>query len=97
MYVRKRVLTEVIVSDLQRSFGYPILDAYGIRTKTIYERFLGGDDVQELVADYEIPSEDIQKAIRWHAKLKYPNLRPLGEWESRSQRDAEVAYERLKK
>lgn len=63
-----RTLVEGIVKDPQRSFGLPILDAYGIRTEVICERFLAGETVDELSADYGIPSDEIQRAIRWQCR-----------------------------
>lgn len=53
-----------IVIDPRLSFGRPVLDGYGLRTSVLVERFYAGETVEELAADYGVPSEAIQNALR---------------------------------
>lgn len=53
-----------VVIDPTRSFGRPVLDGLGVRTVTVFERFMAGDDVELLARDYAVPPQAIQEAVR---------------------------------
>ena len=50
--------------DPRISFGRPILDRLGVRTAILYERFMAGENIEELARDYGAPPDAIQNAIR---------------------------------
>lgn len=53
-----------VVIDPTRSFGRPVLDGLGVRTVSVYERFMAGDDIEVLAREYSVPPQAIQDAIR---------------------------------
>lgn len=53
-----------VVIDPRISFGRPVLDRLGVRTAILYERFMAGEDIEELARDYGAPPDAIQNAIR---------------------------------
>jgi uncharacterized protein (DUF433 family) len=53
-----------VVIDPRISFGRPVLDRLGVRTAILYERFMAGENIEELSRDYGAPPEAIQNAIR---------------------------------
>ena len=53
-----------VVIDPRISFGRPVLDGLGVRTEILVERFMAGEDINELARDYDAPVEAIQNAIR---------------------------------
>ena len=54
----------VVVIDPRISFGKPVIVGTRIPTKAIYDRWTAGDSVQDLAADFERPSLEIEEAIR---------------------------------
>jgi len=46
------------------AFGQPVIAGTGIPTRTVYERFYGGESVQELADDYDVTTEAIEEAVR---------------------------------
>lgn len=54
----------VIVVDPRRSFGRPVIAGTSIPITAIRERFDAGDNVELLAEDYEVPSDQIQEALR---------------------------------
>jgi len=53
-----------VVIDPRISFGRPVLDRLGVRTAVLYERFMAGEDIEELARDYGAPPDAVQNAIR---------------------------------
>ena len=53
-----------VVIDPRISFGRPVLDRLGVRTAILYERFMAGEDIDELARDYGASLDAIQNAIR---------------------------------
>jgi uncharacterized protein (DUF433 family) len=53
-----------VVIDPRISFGRPVLDRLGVRTAILYERFMTGENIEELSRDYGAPPEAIENAIR---------------------------------
>lgn len=51
-------------------FGRPCLAGTGIPTEILYQRLRGGDEVDVLARDYEMPSEEIREAIRFEQDLR---------------------------
>lgn len=57
-----------IVIDPSVAFGKPCLKRLGVKTEIIAERFLSGEPIEDLSADYGAKPEEIQEAIRWSAR-----------------------------
>ncbi len=55
----------VVVIDPQRSFGRPVVNGAYVRTEVIKDRFLAGDSMAEMAADYRVSVTDIEEAIRF--------------------------------
>ncbi len=53
-----------VVIDPTRSFGRPVLDGLGVRTTVVFERFMAGDNIDDLARDYAVPAQAVQDAIR---------------------------------
>ena len=51
-------------------FGRPCLAGTGIPTEILYQRRRGGDEVDVLARDYEIPTERIREAIIFEQELR---------------------------
>jgi uncharacterized protein (DUF433 family) len=49
------------------AFGRPVLTGTGIPTRAVWDRFKGGEFVQELAEDYGLPTEAIEEAVRAEA------------------------------
>lgn len=57
-----------IMIDPTVAFGKPCLKRLGVKTAIIADRFLAGDPMDELAADYGAEPEEIEEAIRWSAR-----------------------------
>jgi len=57
-----------VVIDPSISFGRPILEGTGIVTSIIAERYKAGENINELVQDYERPRTEIEEAIRYELR-----------------------------
>lgn len=57
-----------IMIDPSIAFGKPCLKRIGVKTEIIADRFLAGEPIEELSADYGAKTEEIQEAIRWSAR-----------------------------
>jgi uncharacterized protein (DUF433 family) len=55
----------VVVLDPRISFGRPSIAGTSIRTDVIASRLKAGESIEELAADYDIESDQIQEAIRY--------------------------------
>jgi uncharacterized protein (DUF433 family) len=53
-----------IVIDPERGFGRPTLAGTGIRVEVVVERYRAGESPSDLAADYRVPAELIDDAIR---------------------------------
>ncbi len=56
-----------IVIDPRISFGKPVIARTNIRTAIIWQRYLAGESVESLAADYDRPLLEIEEAIRCEA------------------------------
>jgi uncharacterized protein (DUF433 family) len=45
--------------------GRPVIEATGVETRVVLDRFLGGDSIGTIAADYDITPEDAERAIRF--------------------------------
>lgn len=54
-----------VIQDPFRGFGRPCIAGTGIPSDAIASRFVGGDSIAELVADYGISHEQIEVALRY--------------------------------
>jgi uncharacterized protein (DUF433 family) len=66
-----REAPRVVVMDPEVRFGRPALVGNGIPTEILGERFRAGDSVAELAEDYDLPSGDIEEALRFESRLPY--------------------------
>lgn len=57
-----------IIIDPTIAFGKPCLKRLGVKTDIIADRFLAGETIEDLAADYGAQPEEIQEAIRWSAR-----------------------------
>jgi uncharacterized protein (DUF433 family) len=57
-----------IMIDPAVAFGKPCLKRLGVKTEIIADRFLSGEPMEELSADYGAKPEEIQEAIRWSTR-----------------------------
>jgi len=62
-----------VVIDPKRSFGEPILDEFGISTRTLYKEFVDGYDARHLSKIYEIPMKYVNDAVRYEKGLESPS------------------------
>lgn len=46
------------------AFGKPVLTGTRIPTRVVFERFYGGESVQELSEDFDVPTDAIEEAVR---------------------------------
>jgi len=53
-----------IVIDPRISYGRPTLAGTGIPTSVLAERYKAGDSIKALADDYEVPTDEIEEAIR---------------------------------
>jgi uncharacterized protein (DUF433 family) len=51
--------------DPHRCFGKPVLAGTGVPTGILADRFFAGDTIDALAADYRIPREKVEAAVRW--------------------------------
>ncbi len=70
-YPMREPRTEVrlISVDPRVQFGRPCLSGTGIPTAVVAERFVAGESMDSLVADYRIPQEQIEEAVRYESRL----------------------------
>jgi uncharacterized protein (DUF433 family) len=54
-----------VVIDPRVQFGRPCLSGTGVPTSTIHERWLAGEDIQEIATDYGSMLADVQEALRF--------------------------------
>lgn len=59
-----------IVVDPMVSFGRPIIDGSGVPTSAVYERYMAGDDPENLAQDYRRTLPEIYEAIRCESRGK---------------------------
>ncbi|MBP6507907.1 MAG: DUF433 domain-containing protein [Opitutaceae bacterium] len=57
-----------IMIDPTIAFGKPCLQRLGVKTEIIADRFLAGEPIEDLIADYGAEPEEIQEAIRWSTR-----------------------------
>jgi len=57
-----------IMIDPTVAFGKPCLKRLGVKTEIIADRFLAGETIEDLTADYGAKPEEIQEAIRWSSR-----------------------------
>lgn len=57
-----------IMIDPTVAFGKPCLKRLGIKTEVIADRFLTGEAIEDLLADYGAQPDEIQEAIRWSTR-----------------------------
>ena len=63
-----------VQQDDEHCFGAPRVQ--GVRVAVIVERFLGGDSLADIGADYDIPPDHIESAMRyWITRFR---KKPLG-------------------
>ncbi len=59
--------TKVVV-DPTHQFGQPIIDGTGIKTKSIFNLYLGGETQKRISTLYNLPLDRVKDAIRFHIK-----------------------------
>jgi uncharacterized protein (DUF433 family) len=65
--------SKVIAIDPYVSFGRPIINGTGIPTDAIADRFWGGDPIEVLVKEFDLPQVQIEYALRYeNAQLAPP-------------------------
>lgn len=62
-----------VVCDRNRSFGQPIVDRLGVPVSAIIERFVAGEDPEEIATDFDIGYGELFELLR--VDLAYPNYR----------------------
>lgn len=70
-----------VVCDRNRSFGQPILDRLGVPISAIIERFVAGEDPEEIATDFGVQFGELFELLR--VEIDDPNYR----------RQAETTYE----
>ncbi len=58
-----------VVIDPTIGFGRPILVRASVSTAVIFDRFGAGDKIDELAADFDVSTADIEEAIRFESRL----------------------------
>ena len=62
-------IAKFVVIDPKRSFGAPIVDSFGISTKTIFCEYEIDNNARRIASDYEIPLKYVNDAIRFEQGL----------------------------
>jgi len=57
----------LVTIDPVIAFGRPVLERRGIKTSVIAERFLVGETIVEIAADYDLEAFEVEEAIRYEA------------------------------
>jgi uncharacterized protein (DUF433 family) len=57
-----------IMIDPAIAFGKPCLKRLGVKTDIVADRFLAGETIEDLTADYGAKPEEIEEAIRWSSR-----------------------------
>ena len=65
---RPKKFRQVII-DPRRHFGDPVLDEFGISTRTLHDEFLSFKDTRYLSKIYEIPERDLKAGIFFEKSL----------------------------
>lgn len=60
---------KLVVIDPSVSFGRPVIARTNIRTSVVAERYLAGESVEELAADYRRSPLEIEEAIRCETRV----------------------------
>jgi uncharacterized protein (DUF433 family) len=58
----------LIVMDPRIRFGRPTITGRGVPTDAFFERHQAGDSITELADDYNIPTVEVEEAIRYEAR-----------------------------
>jgi uncharacterized protein (DUF433 family) len=56
---------ETVMIDPLISFGRPVLVGTGIPTDVVADRFIAGEDIEDLARDYGIKTAQVQEAVRY--------------------------------
>lgn len=59
-----------VAIDPSVRFGRPILVEAGVTTEVIADRFRAGDTIDELAADFDVPSSAIEEALRFQHRVE---------------------------
>lgn len=57
-----------VMIDPRVQFGRPCLSGTGIPTEVLHERFLAGEGIEEIAADYEVDAKKVEAAIRYERR-----------------------------
>jgi uncharacterized protein (DUF433 family) len=49
------------------SFGRPVITGTNIRTEILSERWLGGDTIESLAADYQLDKSIVETALKYES------------------------------
>lgn len=55
----------LIVINPNISYGLPVIRGTGIMTESVYDRYNGGESIQDLMEDYNRTDKEIEAAIQW--------------------------------
>jgi uncharacterized protein (DUF433 family) len=53
-----------VVVDPQRAFGLPMLVHGGARVEDLVDRFVAGDDLDDIADDFGVPRDEVEDVIR---------------------------------
>lgn len=53
-----------VVVDPARTFGLPLVISGGARVEDLVDRFIAGDSLAEVAADFDVPVEEVEDVIR---------------------------------
>ena len=63
-----------IVRNPSIAGGLPIVRGTGLLTEDLADRFVAGESIAEIVADYPITPEEVERAIRFELKRRIKRM-----------------------
>lgn len=69
---------KLVVMNPQIAFGQPTIVASGVQTCILFERFVAGDSIEDLMWDYDCDRLLVEEAIRFEARLEGFHLKDRG-------------------
>lgn len=71
-WVRASSTDRTISIDPRFGFGRPVLVGTGVPTRALYEQFKGGDSVEFLAEDYDLPAQKVIDALGFEGAVVEP-------------------------
>ena len=60
--------SQPVVVNPDYGFGLPVVKGSGVRTEIVFERFRAGDLAEQIATDFNLTTEDVQRAIQFESQ-----------------------------